>query len=92
MGCYLVLVPAAIRESTDPVRAVASGGFYQQSLELNTPYQLIRIVVPADQGLFPEISAGKHRFTLRFLEQPATGGRAVQTDRDVEFELQCCTL
>ncbi len=82
----------AIRESTQPIRAVALGGFYQQSLEPGIPCQLLRIALPSDLGLFPEISAGKHRFTLRFLKQPVTMARPVQTEQDIEFELQCCSL
>jgi cell division protein ZapD len=81
-----------LRESAEPIRIVASAGFYQQSLEKSTPCQLLRVVLPMDVELFPEISASKHRFTLRFLEQPVTGKRPTQTGQDIEFELQCCIL
>lgn len=81
-----------LRESTQPIRVVAPGGFYQQSLDPGISCQLLRIMPPLELGLFPEISAGKHRFTLRFLEQPSTTARPVQTELDIEFELQCCVL
>jgi cell division protein ZapD len=81
-----------LRESAEPIHIVASAGFYQQSLETSTPCRLLRVVLPVDVGLFPEISASKHRFTLRFLEQPVTGKRPTQTGQDIEFELQCCIL
>ena len=81
-----------LRESAEPIPVVASAGFYQQSLEPGIPCQLLRVVLPLDVELFPEISASKHRFTLRFLEQPVTGKRPIQTSQDVGFELQCCIL
>ena len=73
-------------------RLVALGGFHQQSLEAGATCQLIRIHLPSEARLFPEISAGRHRFTARFLEQPKTTARPTQTARDVEFGLQCCLL
>lgn len=81
-----------IRDSATPSRAIAAGGFYQQSVDSNVPSQLIRIVIPADATHYPEISGGKHRFTVRFLEQPSTSSRPTQVDRSVEFDLQCCVL
>lgn len=86
------LVLRLIRDSVDATRTVALGGFLQQSLDPNASHQLIRIQVPAELGLFPEISAGRFRFTLRFLEQPDTAVRPHQTSLDVEFDLQCCVL
>ena len=80
------------RGSADPVQAVAPGGYYHQSLEPGCACSLIRIGLPKDWGLFPEISAGKPRFTLRFMEQQNTNKRPIQTHRDVRFELSCCTL
>jgi cell division protein ZapD len=88
----VIQVLKALRESTPAMKAVALGGSYQQSLEPGSSYQLLRILLPLESSLFPEISAGKHRFTLRFLEQPMTVTRPLQTERDVEFELQCCAL
>ncbi len=83
---------ALIRESAVANRVEARAGFYQQTLEGANPYQLVRVVLPADAPFFPEISAGKHRFTVRFLQPEDTGGRATQTGADVAFELQCCAL
>jgi cell division protein ZapD len=88
----VIQVLKALRESTPAIKAVALGGSYQQSLEPGSSYQLLRILLPLESSLFPEISAGKHRFTLRFLEQPMTVTRPLQTEQDVEFELQCCAL
>lgn len=86
------VVLQSVRDSSDHAKLVALGGFHQQSLEAGVACQLIRIHLPAEATLFPEISAGRHRFTVRFLEQPKTTGRPTQTTRDVEFGLQCCLL
>lgn len=80
-----------IRESAEPVPQVAESGNYQQSLDGSTPYQLIRIWLPADSPQFVEISAGKHRFTARFMNAN-TASRPAQADTDVEFHVSCCAL
>lgn len=81
-----------IRNSANPVRETAISGFYQKPMESNLTCQLIRVRLPADSDYFPEISGGKHRFTVRFMQQPATSTRPVQTDQNVNFELLCCIL
>lgn len=53
---------------------------------------LIRVFVSADAGLYPEISAGTHRFTLRFMQIKDVNQRSGQAHRDVAFKLQCCAL
>jgi len=80
-----------IRESSEPTAQIAEGGNYQQSLDSGTPYQLIRVWLPADSPHFVEISAGKHRFTARFMNA-CTATRPIQTDSDVEFHVSCCAL
>ncbi|MDT8382967.1 MAG: cell division protein ZapD [Gammaproteobacteria bacterium] len=80
-----------IRESAEPTAQLAEGGNYQQSLDSGTPYQLIRIWLPADSPQFVEISAGKHRFTARFMNA-STATRPVQASTDVAFHISCCAL
>ena len=80
-----------IRESSEPTAQVAEGGNYQQSLDSGTPYQLIRIWLPADSPQLVEISAGKHRFTARFMNA-SLATRPTQADSDVEFHVSCCAL
>ena len=70
----------------------ASGGFYQQSSDPDQECQLVRISLPQGSDYFPEISGGKHRFTVRFLHQPSTGSRPVQSSDDVVFGLMCCNM
>lgn len=80
-----------IRESTTPSDETAHSGFFQQSLDTNMPYQLIRVTVEREINYYAEISGGKHRFTVRFMEQRADE-RAVQAEEDIPFKLTCCAL
>ena len=81
-----------IRNSANPTYEKAVNGFFQKPIEPNLSCQLIRILLPIETGYFPEISGGKHRFTVRFMGQTSTGERPVQTQEDIEFELHCCIL
>jgi cell division protein ZapD len=85
------LVLRLVRDSTVPSRERAISGFFQQSLNPSQPVQLLRVVMDPEVPLFPEISGGKHRFTVRFLE-PDFEDRPAQTDTDVDFELARCAL
>lgn len=81
-----------VRESAIATQEVARSGFFQRTLETSTPCQMIRVCVKSDERCFPEISAGKHRFTVRFMRPSATRERPAQTDADVEFDLHCCVI
>ncbi|MBI2994009.1 MAG: cell division protein ZapD [Gammaproteobacteria bacterium] len=81
-----------IRNSTTPTRERAGSGFFQRPIEANVACQMIRVLLSADSRYFPEISGGRHRFTVRFMEQQRTLDRPVQTEDDVDFELHCCIL
>lgn len=80
-----------IRESAESVSRVAENGNYQQTLDTAIPFQLIRVLLPADAPYFVEISAGRHRFTARFMEVSKTA-RPRQASSNVEFRLSCCAL
>lgn len=84
------LVLNLIRNNAVASKETAKEGFYQQSIASGTKYQLIRIVIPRELKYFPEVSGGKHRVTVRFMEQSETGNRPEQTGNDVEFELHFC--
>ncbi len=79
-----------VRNSAEPRHRTAEKGVYQQSLDAGIPYQLLRISVLIDSAVFAEISGGKHRFSVRFMKPD--GGRPVQTDSDIAFQLSCCSL
>ena len=79
-----------IRESGQPERKIAHNGMFQHSMQKDVNCRLLRVVLPEDSQLFPEISGSQHRFTVRFLEWSAIGSRAVQTGHDVPFQLCIC--
>ena len=73
-------------------RPVAAAGFFQRNIDPAVPYQMIRVFIPSTAPMFPEISAGRHRFTVRFLTSGGPEARPTQVSEDVEFDLQCCAL
>jgi cell division protein ZapD len=81
-----------VRESAIATHEVAQSGFFQRTLNTSTPCHMIRVCLMDDARCFPEISAGKHRFTVRFMRLAATRERPSQTDADVEFDLHCCVI
>lgn len=86
------LILSVIRDSTDSIDEVADSGFYQKSLESNQTCLLIRVMLPANSNIFPEISAGKHRFSVRFLKTQNPAHRPEQVKQDINFKLACCIL
>lgn len=85
------LILHLVRDSTTSTDELARAGFFQRSLDMHAPYQLIRVSLPTDSPYFAEISGGKHRFTIRFLEM-TQDERPIQTSEDVNFILTCCAI
>lgn len=85
------LILGIIRESSVPEEVTAEDGFYQQNVDASTSLQLIRVGIDPQYKLFPEISAGKQRFSIRFM-QPQGAQRPVQFRETVPFLLSCCAL
>jgi len=78
------------REATVPVDELAVGGFFQHNVDRNEQMNLIRVLLPASAGFYPEVSAGQRRFTLRFLRWRSVDERPVQVNQDVRFLLAIC--
>lgn len=85
------LLLSLIRNSAVPSEEQTSGGFYQKSLPGNVAAQLLRVGLPAEAGLYAEISGGKHRFSIRFMDC-ADWQNPTQTDREVSFSLATCLI
>ena len=79
------------RESSSPINVTAEKGFYQHNIDSNAPVQLIRVGLNNDSEYFPEISAGKQRFSIRFMLQQDEK-RPIQSSNDLNFQLICCAL
>jgi cell division protein ZapD len=79
-----------LRNSKQPVQQVAVNGVYQHSMSRDTPSSLVRLSLPARFGLYPEISGGHHRFTIRLMKWESGEARPTQTTKDVSFDLVIC--
>lgn len=79
------------RQSGRPREETAKGGSYHITLERDTPYQLLRISLPSDSGLYPEISGSHYRCSIRFLTWNGLAARPTQAERDVPFLLSTCS-
>jgi len=86
------LILQLIRDSATPENAIAEAGFFQRNLNSNNPVQLLRISIPKKSAFYAEISGGKHRFSVRFLQQENFESRPKQVSVDVKFELSCCII
>lgn len=78
------------REGSTPAKQIAHGGLYNHTLGKEDHFDLVRVLVAQERGLFPEISAGQHRFTVRFTEWRGVDGRPRQAADDVAFFLSLC--
>ena len=80
-----------IRNSAVPTQEQATNGFFQRSLPSGVAAHLVRVRIPSMAGLFAEISGGKHRFTVRFLEC-SDWQHPTQVGRTVPFSLSTCVI
>ncbi len=86
------LILGTIRDSASASQIIAEKGFYQESLDTRKANQLIRIGIDADAPHYPEISAGKHRYSVRFMQLQGGDAPPTQVKDDVVFLLSRCSL
>ena len=86
------LVLRLIRSSAIPSKEIAVKGFFQKTLDSSAPSQMVRVTLTEQTVIFPEISGGRHRFSIRFMEQSNPRTRATQSIRDIPFQLACCVI
>jgi cell division protein ZapD len=84
------LVLGFIRQSSLPRQEIAEAGFFQLALDKSKPYQLLRVAVARSTPCFAEISGGKHRFTVRFMDLSSGINRSSQVSTDIPFSLTTC--
>ena len=75
------------REAGEPAQCSAESGFFQTNLDRNVSLNLISLRLGRSAGVFPEISAGKHRLTVRFVKWNGIDARPTQTTQRIGFEL-----
>lgn len=86
------LILRLIRDSTELKPVTAETGFFQKTLDASHPVQLVRVAVNKEIPYYAEISGGRHRFTVRFLESAREDGHVRQATKSVEFKLGCCVI
>jgi cell division protein ZapD len=79
------------RQNAKQKSEAAIGGIFQLQFDQKTPCQLVRVALPPESVLYPEISGSQHRCTIRFLNWTDATSRPVHTEVDVPFFLTCCT-
>lgn len=75
------------RETNEPMERLAGGGMYQHHIERNAQPSLVRIIIPRGVDFYPEISAGRHRVTVRFVQWHGVTARPTQISQDIRFLL-----
>lgn len=85
----VALLLRLLRDSGERLTPTARGGMY---LHQTAPgVQLIRVQAQR-LDVFPEISAGRHRATVRFMRLSGERAAARQSDEDITFSMVCCRL
>jgi len=78
-----------IRRSGQFSMVTANNGYYEQTLDPQINYQMIRIRTIADAVAFPDISVGRHRMSVHFFSLNIEE-RPLQYKEDFTFEIACC--
>lgn len=76
-----------IYEGSEVKQVTAEGGFYQTTLNGERDYQILHIELPDKATQYPEISAGKQRFSVRFVDASSLDERGKQVLEDIDFKL-----
>ncbi|MFC3102459.1 cell division protein ZapD [Salinisphaera aquimarina] len=76
-----------LRASTTPASVTADAGVLVHNTEANT--QMVRVLL-TDASVYPEISAGRHRATIRFMQYDDSQLHVRQTQSPVHFRMACC--
>jgi cell division protein ZapD len=71
-------------------KEVAVGGSFAINFDRDAPLQLLRICLPAESGIYPEISGSHHRCSVRFLSWNGLSARPSQAPGDIPFQLVTC--
>ena len=78
-----------LRESGVPHKVIANGGQYQQSLPTARTYHLLRVKLPLEADLVPEISGHRLMVSIRLMKADGEG-RLRPLAEDCAFELALC--
>ena len=79
-----------IRDSSEAKLETAQSGAYRLSLPGGKMLQLIRIYLPEDHAIFPEISAGRHQIIIRFFHWTGDAQKPQAITDNLPFHLTFC--
>jgi cell division protein ZapD len=85
----LHLLLGLLRDSGVPHKVIANNGQYQQSLPQARTYHLLRVKLPRELDLVPEISGHRLMVSIRLMRADAEG-RLRNVAEDVAFEMALC--
>jgi len=80
-----------VRDSAVMKPVVAESGFFQKTLDSHHPCLLVRVAVDPKIPCYAEVSGGRRRFTVRFMES-SRDGHVRQSTQSIPFELGCCVI
>jgi cell division protein ZapD len=80
-----------IRQGAEVSKRTAEGGFFQESVDKNVEYKLMRVVLPEDAPCFAEISGGRYHVTIRMVTDDWESGIS-SYKQDVDFVLEKCSI
>jgi len=90
LSTSLHLLLGLLRESGVPHKVVAIGGQYQQSLTAARTWHLLRVRLPREADLVPEISGHRLMVSIRLMKSDSEG-RLRPLAEDCAFELALCS-
>ena len=76
-----------LRDSAEPTTETAENGVLVHNTATGT--QMIRVLLD-DHSVFPEISGGRHRATVRFMRYQDSQMHLRQTENSIVFRMACC--
>lgn len=82
----------SIRLSSIATEKVAQAGFFQLSLDKDREYQLVLVAVDKSLPYCVEISGGKHRITIHFVQPSENQNREGLSVQNINFSLSLCAL
>ncbi|MEZ5498591.1 MAG: cell division protein ZapD [Steroidobacteraceae bacterium] len=80
-----------VRQNGRAREELANEGVIHINLDRDANLQLLRIAVPRELGLFPEVSGSHYRCSIRFMCWQGLGERSRQYQGDVRFRLISCS-
>jgi cell division protein ZapD len=79
-----------LRNSKQPEPNIAVNGVYQHALNRDSSISLVRLGLDQKTNLYPEISGGHHRVSIRFMQWSEPNTKPVAIVQDVKFTLSIC--